>query len=381
MSPCAKTAPRGATRRALARLVGWGLATLALAALGAVLGASGCAKAPLPPLPAFETRLDAEDPRSGRIVALDDGAPVSHDALLDSLARARFVLLGERHDQPDHHRLQAWVVSALAARGRRPAVVLEMLDETQREALERALPSRDAEEIARAVRWEKSSWPDFALYRPVIEAALAAGLPIVAGNASTARVRALAMGQPDDDARALLAGAAPLSDTGRARLVHEIDRGHCGQATPERIGAMIEAQRFRDVTMASALLVADARFGDGAVLIAGTGHVARDMGVPVQLAARAPDATIASLAFVELRAGLPELERDARTAAAAGDAGSAAIDADRSRATLAARDPDALVPDADLLWLTPRLDDDDPCTKYREALERMRRAHPPAPKP
>lgn len=322
---------------------------------GLILG--GCSSSALAPLPAFETQLARDDARAGRIVALDDAGTITPDALVDALVPARFVLLGERHDHPDHHQLQAWLISALVARGRRPAVVLEMVHAGQREALEAALVSREADAIARAVAWEESGWPDFALYRPVIDAALAAGLPLVAGNAAPGRVHAIAMSHADAAARMLLDGAAPLSDLGRARLAREIERGHCGHAPRERIDAMLEAQRFRDATMAAALLEADALSHDGAVLIAGTGHVARDAGVPVQLAARAPSLSVSSVAFLEVRESLPDLAHPAST-------------------SLAERDPDALVPDVDHVWLTPRLDDREPCEKYREALERMGRKHP-----
>ena len=54
----------------------------------------------------------------GRIFDARTGAFVDEDELLDQLAATRFVLLGERHDRPEHHRLQARIVQALAARGR-----------------------------------------------------------------------------------------------------------------------------------------------------------------------------------------------------------------------------------------------------------------------
>ena len=116
---------------------------------------------------------------------------------------------------------------------------------------------------------------------------------------------------------------------------------------------MIEAQRLRDAAMARALLAADVEGSDGALLIAGTGHVARDRGVPLQLATRAPDARVVSVAFIEVR--------DAMTDPFTPDGVSSegqTIDA------------------FDVVWFTPRVDDDDPCVKYRDALEGMRQAHP-----
>ena len=51
--------------------------------------------------------------------------------MADIAAARDFVLLGEKHDNPDHHRLQAWMIDALVARGRRPAIAMEMLDAEQ----------------------------------------------------------------------------------------------------------------------------------------------------------------------------------------------------------------------------------------------------------
>src|SRR5262245_58173308 len=60
-------------------------------------------------------------------------------AMLDAAAaRADFVLLGETHDNPDHHRLQLELLEAMVRAGRRPAVALEQLDREHQAALDRA---------------------------------------------------------------------------------------------------------------------------------------------------------------------------------------------------------------------------------------------------
>ena len=49
--------------------------------------------------------------------------------------RADVVYLGEQHDNPAHHAHQRAVVEALVARGVRPALAFEMLDEDQQAAM------------------------------------------------------------------------------------------------------------------------------------------------------------------------------------------------------------------------------------------------------
>jgi uncharacterized iron-regulated protein len=60
---------------------------------------------------------------------------------------------------------------------------------------------------------------------------------------------------------------------------------------------MVNAQRARDMTMASALVTHADR---GGILIAGRGHVRRDFGVPIYLAHWLPKASILSIGFVEV---------------------------------------------------------------------------------
>ena len=67
----------------------------------------------------WTSALDRDHPLVGRVYAVREGRYLSPAALLDALVGARDVLLGEAHDNPDHHRLQA----ALAGRLRDDALV------------------------------------------------------------------------------------------------------------------------------------------------------------------------------------------------------------------------------------------------------------------
>ena len=52
----------------------------------------------------------------GEIWQPASGSKVDARSLFAALTRADFVLLGEQHDNPDHHRLQAEAVAALYPR-------------------------------------------------------------------------------------------------------------------------------------------------------------------------------------------------------------------------------------------------------------------------
>jgi uncharacterized iron-regulated protein len=317
---------------------------LLVAALVALL--PGCAAGPAAVDPgAWQAPLGRAHPLVGRIWDTRAGRFVSAGALAAEIARARYVLLGERHDNPDHHRLQAALVRALIAAGRQPAVAFEMFTADDAPAIRRHLAAapRDAAGLARAVNWQRSGWPDWTHYQPIAHAALDAGLPIVAANLAPATARALGRGQR----AALPDGLAerygldrPLPDGGQAALTAEIDRVHCGHVPAARLDGMVLAQRARDAMLADSMLGVD---GDGAVLIAGSGHVRGDRGVPFYLRIRAPGASIVTVAPLEVR--------DAWT---------------RPEQYAAAYD-DGRLP-FDWVWFTPRVGDGgEPCARLRPA--------------
>ncbi len=96
-----------------------------------VLSAAAAARAQTPPAPPWEAPLARQAPLTGEIREPASGRRLTPEQLLDRLAGADFVLLGERHDNPDHHRLQAWAVDSLLTRAPRYAVALEMIDSDQ----------------------------------------------------------------------------------------------------------------------------------------------------------------------------------------------------------------------------------------------------------
>ncbi|MBB4266170.1 ChaN family lipoprotein [Roseospira visakhapatnamensis] len=314
----------------------------------------------LPPMPAsaqstppwgtpWETTVRAAHPDVGTLRAGPSGTARTPAEAVTALAGADLVLLGEKHDNPDHHRARAWILERLVEAGRRPAVVMEMLDSTQAEALAayQARPDADAAGLGEAVGWARTGWPDWTLYQPIAAVALDAGLPILPGNLPTAEVRRIAR----DGAEAVLGAAGlaprgldtPLPDALRESLGREILDSHCGMLPEPAVPGMIAAQRARDGEMARALLAAAARPDtDGALLIAGNGHVRADRGVPWTLARLAPDLSIATLGVLEV--------------------GEAAA-------------PDT--PPFDLVWWTPALEDVDPCEKFAAQLERLRERHAP----
>ena len=343
-------APFGSHREAITPPRYADFVTRRLVVLALLLAVASVARAAEPPPPG----LGHDHPLAGRIWDVAHGRFVPMTALASAVSAARFALLGERHDHPEHHEFQAWLLRRMVESGRRPALAFEMLDTTQAPALARHLAAapRDAAGLGDAVGWGASGWPDWRLYQPIAVTALAAGLPIVAANLPTATVRAVARGDlatldPAFVRRHALDRPAPA----QAALEDEIRAAHCGALPDTLVPGMVTAQRARDAEMAERL-VAGQR--DGAVLIAGAGHVRTDHGVPRALAVLAPEAGVAAVAFLEVADGWT------------------------APADYAARFGASRLP-FDYVWFTARADNVDQCTRLRERAPRSPERDQPGP--
>lgn len=317
------------------------------------------------PFAPWQTSGEAGHPLVGKVWSRTAGGLVSAQQYGTDIAKARFVLLGEVHDNPDHHALQAWAIRMIAKlRGARivegapqmDIVALEMLTADDTPALDRfygrnaKVPRpRSADDFGRMLKWDQLGWPDYAIYKPIIEAALLSQLVIRAASPARAEGRKIS----GEGFAALGAGVAaglgldkPLAAPLEADLVAEIRDGHCGLLPEKSFAGMSRVQRLRDARMADVLL----SVGEwkGAILIAGNGHVRRDRGVPWYMQARGiPPGEIVVVEHVEVQPGETDPARYVR------------------------RGPDGQAI-ADYLVFTPRAQRPDACEEMRRQMEAMR---------
>jgi uncharacterized iron-regulated protein len=229
---------------------------------------------------------------------------------------APLLLLGEVHDNAAQHAQRLQALQAVVDRGARPALLLEMFDREHQAAIDAVQQAPVADGIAAATATATASvtttatasttattattgtttttasdlleldrrvdalidaagrspgwhWP---FYRPYLRLALQHRLLIVAANVSRA------------DARLVIqqglgaSGFTPEvpADIDRAQA-QAIEQSHCGAIDSATATRLARAQVARDQFMAR-LVVAHAE--RGVVLLAGNGHVRRDIGVP-----------------------------------------------------------------------------------------------------
>ena len=269
-------------------------------------------------------------PDSTALVDGATGAPVATAELLRRVGAADLVLLGEVHDNPVDHALRGALLRAFAAR--HPAVVFEQFTATDGPI---ALPGPGDSLTGWLDRngFDRRGWR-WPLHEPVVAAALATARSIWGSNVSREALRSVVTSGESaapEPLRQLMA-RAPLDSAARAALDSDLVEGHCGQRPATMIPGMRTAQEVRDAAMTRALLLAGA--GGPAWLIAGNGHVRRDIAVPRILARVAPGKRL-------LVVGL--LERE--------ESGAAPEAAERQR--------------YDLVIVTPRTARPDPCAQLQ----------------
>lgn len=251
----------------------------------------------------WESPLLRDHPLAGRIWDVDAQRFISMDALEARVRSAEFVLLGETHDNPDHHLLQARLLKS-ASQGRAPSVAFEMFDVPQQQQLDAAVAANpgNPDALAEAMDWAHSGWPPFSIYRPIFEVALQRHLPLVAANLSRAQARTLikeGTGALDAELQRRLAREEPEALLRAER--DEMRTSHCGALPEDLIDPMVLAQRARNAQLAERMEQSDR--GQGVVLITGGGHARKDRGVPRLLEEDRPGAKLLSVGFIEVQPG------------------------------------------------------------------------------
>lgn len=226
-------------------------------------------------LPEWQSPREREHARVGQIVDLRSGAQMTVEQLLAELSDAPIILLGEKHDNPDHHALQLWLLQALEARRAQGSVVMEMLTVDQQAtvtAVQKQVRSGVASKnLPKALNWHKG-W-DWQQYGDLVAHILAQPYSLLAGNLNRDAMMDIYRNPPK------LAGSESTRTDVTMRLSAQIRESHCNKLPESQLPAMLAVQQQRDRTMAQVILNAP----KPVLLIAGAYHVRYDLGVPLHL--------------------------------------------------------------------------------------------------
>lgn len=287
-----------------------------------------------------------QHPLLGHVWLTAEARPLDAELWQEKLGQAHYLLLGEVHDNRDHQALHRLILRSLVGEERRASLAMEIFDLGDQPAID-ALLARDdveADAVAEAVGMSDRGWP-WPFSRATVQWALDTQVPLIAANLSMADAMLVARQGAETLLSEVQLAELKLSESWNPDreqvLTEQIVDAHCGFLPPQHAGGMVMAQRVRDAIMARELMAAS---GQPAILIAGNGHVRQDLGVPVYLMTRSPQASVLSIGMVE-------------------------VDADKSQAADYSALQQALY---DIVVFTTRQRITDPCDDFREQLERLR---------
>ena len=193
-------------------------------------------------------------------------------------AQSTIYLLGEVHDNPKAHSERFSLIESLVSKKFRPVIAMEQFDRDNQEALNQALSScKNADCVIQKAGGKGWEWN---FYKPVIETALKLRLPIIAANISSND----AMKVVRNGLGAALSNETlhdfnlnmPLDSALFQKQKIAIDDGHCRTLPNSAFKGMVNAQVARDVWMAKTIRDNGA---NGLILLAGNGHIRKDIGV------------------------------------------------------------------------------------------------------
>jgi uncharacterized iron-regulated protein len=226
----------------------------------AVLLLSACQHVSVPP------------PVSGEIRELRSGQTLTAQELLARLAKPLRLIVGEQHDNRDHHQLQFWLLQALGERRPQGSLLLEMLTPDQQVRVDHIKHSSPLPaDLPNALAWQPG-W-EWNLYGPIVGFALTQPYPLLAANLDTLEIRTVYAKPPT------LNGSRSNAPMVKETLLAQISDSHCGLLPTSQMPAMLAVQQQRDRRMAGRLLAAPTP----SLLFAGAYHARKDVGVPIHV--------------------------------------------------------------------------------------------------
>ncbi|MFJ7797797.1 ChaN family lipoprotein [Pseudomonas sp. NPDC096950] len=216
--------------------------------------------------------ISAPPPITGEIRDLRTGQSLTAPELVARLAKPERLIVGEQHDNRDHHQLQLWLLQELGQRRAQGSLLLEMLTPDQQPRVDVVRhASTTSTDLPGALAWQ-SGW-DWDLYGPIVRFALTQPYPLLAANLDNAEVRAFYAQSPT------VSGSRSNAPSVKKELLEQISGSHCGLLPQSQMPAMLAVQQQRDRRMAQRLIAAPTP----SMLLAGAYHARKDVGVSLHV--------------------------------------------------------------------------------------------------
>lgn len=282
----------------------------------------------------WQSPLERDHPMVGKVVNLKAQEIISPNELLENLAHAEVILIGEKHDNPDHHLLEQRILRALSEQS--TELVLEMLDDSQASSLEALDREVQGDQLKETLQWNDKGW-SWKSYGPLVELAVSGGQKLTAGNLSRDQVKKIYQaGSEALTADDRLASALRVNEAVKQTLLTEIYEQHCKMMPRDALSPMLSIQLARDARMASAIAESQA---SRVLLVAGAYHVLKDSAVPLHLELIGTEKNVAVVVLQEVSSEIDDYDAYLKEQVAV----------------------------ADYIWFTPKSTDRDYCADIKHS--------------
>ena len=205
----------------------------------------------------------------------------TNSTVFEKIENVDFVLLGEQHDQAQHHRWQMQMLSGLVAHRDKIAIGLEMLPKTSQPALDAWVDGQlSLTEFLVQANWYETWRFDVELYMPILNFARENQVPLYALNIPRKVISQISASGWDSN-MSDTAKPAPASQTYKSML-KEVFQYHDG-SDDKQLEFFIQAQLMWDRAFAKGLKEAKDETSRLVVGIIGSGHLTYGHGVEHQL--------------------------------------------------------------------------------------------------
>ncbi|SFN41612.1 ChaN family lipoprotein [Xenorhabdus japonica] len=237
--------------------------------------------------------LPGELMQSGAVLDMKTGKAITSDELLEQLATYPRIVVGEKHDNPYHHQIELWLVQQLGQKRPHGAVLLEMINPSQQEKVNKVKSWLQGNPIVRSERVENllawnQGWP-WKWYGDLVIELMKAPYPLLAANLDRREIDQAYKNHRAGDRTSL------VSDDVKKRIDATIKNSHGGNIDELHLSAMSKIQQMRDQRMAEQLIKAPSP----ALLFAGGYHAVKAMGVPQHVKKLMPNEKVVVFVIAE----------------------------------------------------------------------------------
>ena len=223
------------------------------------------------------------------------GTTLNSDTVLEDLAQATVVYLGETHDNPADHQAQLELIQALHSRnGTQIAIAMEMFQRPYQVALDQYLAGAISEtELQQRTQYQQRWGFPWEYYAPVLQFAQTQQLPVLALNTPTEITQQVARQglesvSKDNHQWIPATSEIDLSNAAYRQRIQEVYKAiHQGRSVSNSFDYFFQAQVLWDETMADSIANFLKTHPDYQVIVlVGQGHIVYGDGIPNRVARR-----------------------------------------------------------------------------------------------